>query len=320
MSVLVTGGAGYIGGHVVTRLRERGDDVVVVDDLSSGLLSRIGDATHVNIDLSNADAPDALGDVIEKYHVDAVIHFAAKKSVSESAEIPLFYFEQNIGGLLNLLAAVKGSTVSRFVFSSSAAVYGDARGLVREDDPTLPTSPYGDTKLMGETIVNRMSAASALKVASLRYFNVAGAASPQLADTSVANLVPMVFERIRAGQAPLIFGDDYDTVDGSCVRDYVHVIDLAEAHLAALDYLTNTEQASSVFNIGTGRGYSVKEVIAVVRATTGFDAECILAPRRAGDPAKIVADVTRAREVLNWEARLGLTDMISSAWTASQPS
>jgi len=317
VSVLVTGGAGYIGGHVVTRLRERGDDVVVVDNLSSGLLTRIGDVPNVNIDLSDPSSVGALRDVIEEYPVDSVIHFAAKKSVSESAEFPLFYFEQNIVGLMNLLAAVADTVVSRFVFSSSAAVYGDVRGLVLEDDSTTPTSPYGDTKLMGETILNRVSEASALKVASLRYFNVAGAASPALADTSVANLVPMVFERIRAGKPPFIFGDDYDTPDGSCVRDYVHVVDLAEAHLAALDYLTATEQASSVFNIGTGRGYSVKEVIDVVRATTGFAPEPIIAPRRAGDPAKIVADVTRAREVLKWQARLGLEEMVSSAWAAS---
>jgi UDP-glucose 4-epimerase len=317
MSVLVTGGAGYIGGHVVTRLRERGDAVVVVDNLSSGLLSRIGDVPHVDIDLSTSAAVTALRDVIRDYRVESVIHFAAKKSVSESAEIPLFYFEQNIVGLLNLLEALKDTAVSRFVFSSSAAVYGDARGLVPEDAPTRPTSPYGDTKLMGETILNRVSASSALKVASLRYFNVAGAASPALADTSVANLVPMVFERIRAGEPPFIFGDDYDTPDGTCVRDYVHVVDLAEAHLAALDYLAGTQQASSVFNIGTGRGYSVKEVIDVVRAKTGFDPGPIVAPRRAGDPAKIVADVTRARDVLKWEARLGLDEMVSSAWEAS---
>jgi UDP-glucose 4-epimerase len=317
MSVLVTGGAGYIGGHVVTRLRERGDAVVVVDNLSSGLLSRIGDVPHVNIDLSSSAAVTALRDVIRDYQVESVIHFAAKKSVSESAEIPLFYFEQNIVGLLNLLEALNDTAVSRFVFSSSAAVYGDARGLVLEDAPTTPTSPYGDTKLMGETILNRVSAASAMKVASLRYFNVAGAASPALADTSVANLVPMVFERIREGQPPFIFGDDYDTPDGTCVRDYVHVVDLAEAHLAALDYLAGTQQVSSVFNIGTGRGYSVKEVIDVVRAKTGFDPEPIVAPRRAGDPAKIVADVTRARDVLKWEARLGLDEMVSSAWEAS---
>ena len=316
MAVLVIGGAGYIGGHVVTRLRERGDDVVVVDNLSSGLLSRIGDVPFYNIDLSDPTSVAALRDVIREHNVESVIHFAGKKSVSESAEIPLYYFEQNIMGLLNLLKALHDSAVSRFVFSSSAAVYGDARGLVLEDSPTTPTSPYGDTKLMGETILNRVSATSALKVASLRYFNVAGAVSVALADTSVANLVPMVLERIRAGKPPFIFGDDYDTPDGTCVRDYVHVVDLAEAHLAALDYLARTTQANSTFNIGTGRGYSVKEVIDVVRAISGFAAGPIVAARRAGDPAKIVADVTRARDVLGWEARLGLTDMVSSAWAA----
>jgi UDP-glucose 4-epimerase len=317
VTVLVTGGAGYIGSHVVEQLLQRGDDVVIVDDLSTGQRRHVGKTPFYEIDLTSENSVERLQDVIARHSIDSVIHFAAKKSVSDSVARPLYYFQQNVGGLLRLLDAIASSNVSHFVFSSSAAVYGNAVGLVKESASTAPTNAYGDSKLMGEKILERVSATSNLRAVSLRYFNVAGAGSPDLADVSVSNLIPMVFERIRGGNRPFVFGDDYETPDGSCVRDFVHVVDLAQAHLAALDFLTSTGDANSIFNIGTGQGYSVKEIIDVIQRESGFTQGAEIAARRPGDPAQIVADVTRARDILKWEARLGVEDMVASAWRAT---
>lgn len=318
MSVIVTGGAGYIGSHVVAQLRERGEEVVVVDDLSSGLESRVADLQVHRIDLSLDSSVQELHELAVSTGAKSIIHFAAKKSAPESVTMPEYYFRQNVGSLLNVIAALHSTNVQSFVFSSSAAVYGDARGQVLESAPTVPMNPYGDTKLMGEQILNRESSLGAIKVANLRYFNVAGAGSQALADTSVSNLIPMVFGKIVQGQPPQIFGDDYETPDGSCIRDYIHVVDLAAAHISALDYLTTTSVEHSEFNIGTGSGYSVKEVLAVVKDVTGFEGQPEILPRRAGDPAQIVADVTRARKELGWKSKLTLEDMVRSALEASQ--
>ena len=318
MSVLVTGGAGYIGSHVVRLLQNRGEKVVVVDNLSNGVQQRIGDAALVQIDLASESATKTLVETMLEHKVTAVIHFAALKQVGESVARPEWYFQQNIGGLANLLTAMHESNVDRLVFSSSAATYGmpDVPS-VSEDIVCEPINPYGQTKLIGEWMVANAATAWGLRGANLRYFNVAGAGSPELADTAVANLVPIVFAAIRSGQSPKVFGTDYPTADGTCVRDYVHVTDLAEAHLSALDYLDREHRSHTTFNVGTGQGSSVFEVLEQIRQTTGIKFEADLQPRRPGDPPSLAADVTRIRETLGWSASRNLKDIIESAWAAT---
>jgi UDP-glucose-4-epimerase len=317
MTVLVVGGAGYIGAHVVRLLRERGDEVVVVDDLSTGAPERIGDATLVPLDIALPSAPGELERLMTERRVDAVIHFAARKRVDESVERPIWYTEQNVGGLANVLSAVQGAGVERVVFSSSAAVYGmPDTATVDEDTPCVPINPYGRTKLVGEWMVEDAARAWGLHTASLRYFNVAGAGWPDLGDPSVQNLVTIVFDRMSRGEQPVIFGDDYPTPDGTCIRDYVHVLDLAEAHIAALRHVAGSAAPHTAFNVGTGTGYSVREVVAQIAATTGRGLEPVIAPRRVGDPARVVADVTKIRDELGWSASRTLPQIVGSAWEA----
>lgn len=317
MTVLVTGGAGYIGSHVVRLLQNRGEQVVVVDNLSNGIESRIGDAELVEIDLAAESATGTLINVMKSHSVTSVIHFAARKQVGESVAKPEWYFQQNLGGLANLLTAMRESDVTRLVFSSSAATYGMPDvPAVDEDILCQPINPYGQTKLIGEWMVANAATAWGLRGANLRYFNVAGAGWPELADTAVANLVPIVFAALRAGQSPKVFGTDYATADGTCVRDYVHVLDLAEAHLSALEYLDRQDRPHSTFNVGTGTGSSVLEVLEQIRTTTGLSFEADLQPRRPGDPPFLAADVTRIRETLGWSASRNLKDIIDSAWAA----
>ncbi|MCI2237849.1 UDP-glucose 4-epimerase GalE [Paenibacillus sp. TRM 82003] len=319
MSVLVTGGAGFIGSHVVRLLQQRGDDVVVVDDLSNGRAERVGDSPLVRVDLAAEGAQEVLRAAFTEHSVDAVVHFAARKQVGESVERPARYWQQNVGGQANLLQAMQDAGVGRLVFSSSAATYGAPQvDVVREDGPAEPINPYGQTKLVGEWMNRAAGVAWGLRSANLRYFNVAGAGWPDLGDSVVMNLVPIVFTALDAGRAPVVFGDDYPTPDGSCVRDYVHVLDLAEAHLAALDHLAGDAagEAHDVFNVGTGTGASVFEVLRVVREVTGIDVEPEVRERRAGDPPQLVADVTRIREELGWTASKDLRDIVSSAWEA----
>ena len=317
MSVLVTGGAGYIGSHVVRLLQNRGEEVVVVDDFNTGLAERLGDATQIHLNLSSADAIETLGDVIREYGVTSVIHLAARKQVGQSVEQPEEYYLQNIGGMANLLSAMRQNGVTRLVFSSSAATYGMPDvPAVTEDLDCRPINPYGETKLVGEWLAADAARAWGLRHANLRYFNVAGAGWPDLADTAVLNLVPIVFAALREGRAPKVFGDDYATPDGSCVRDYVHVLDLAEAHLAALDYLDKDEREHSTFNVGTGTGSSVFEVIDEIRRVTGQNFDIDVTPRRAGDPPYLCADVSRIENTLGWKAKNGLAEIIESAWAA----
>ena len=319
MSVLVTGGAGYIGSHVVRLLQQRGEAVVVVDDLSNGDATRTGASPVVPVDLASDAAPEVLRATIAEHDVTAVVHFAARKQVGESVQRPAWYWKQNVGGMANLLQAMEDGGVRTLVFSSSAATYGaPSSALVREDGPAEPINPYGQTKLVGEWMARAAGRAWGLRSADLRYFNVAGAGWPDLGDSVVMNLVPIVFTALDEGRPPVVFGGDYPTPDGTAVRDYVHVLDLAEAHLAALDHLAAAEGPvePDVFNVGTGRGASVLEVLDTVRKVTGRDFEHEVRDRRAGDPPQLVADVSRIREVLGWTAGKDLHDTVASAWDA----
>ena len=317
MSVLVTGGKGYIGSHVARILSQAGTPVVVVDNLSTGLGSRVSGLPAVNLELSDAGSIAALEQIITEHKVTAVVHLAALKQVGESVEKPEEYFLKNLGGQANLLTAMKNTGVKKFVFSSSAASYGVPDvDLVSEDQTPEPINPYGQTKLIGEWMAQNAQTAWGLSHVSLRYFNVAGAGWPDLADTQKLNLIPIVFAALKAGTKPKVFGTDYPTPDGSCIRDYVHVMDLAKAHVAALDYLDQDNREFSVFNVGTGSGSSVLEVIAQIRKTTGIDFESELAPRRAGDPPRLIADVSRINKVMKWKSENSLVEIVESAWQA----
>ncbi|MET7755568.1 UDP-glucose 4-epimerase GalE [Streptomyces sp. NPDC005389] len=317
MTYLITGGAGYIGSHVVRAMTQAGERVVVLDDLSTGYESRVPEGVPLVVG-STLDR-EVLDRTIAEHGVTGVVHLAAKKQVGESVELPLHYYRENVIGLTVLLEAVAAAGVRNFLFSSSAAVYGMPDvDLVTEETPCLPLSPYGETKLAGEWLVRAAGAAHGISTACLRYFNVAGAATPELADTGVFNLVPMVFERLDAGEAPRIFGDDYATPDGTCIRDYIHVEDLADAHLVAARKLTEWAEAGEprdlTVNIGRGEGVSVTEMVELINEITGHTTEPLVTPRRPGDPARVVAAADRIHAELGWKARHDVRDMITSAW------
>lgn len=319
MTVLVTGGAGYIGSHVVRLLKNQNQTVIVVDDLSEGIRARIGDTQLVQLDLAEASSVSRLVEVMEANAVTSVVHLAARKKVGESVERPDWYHQQNVVGLENLLAAMKQASVKRIVFSSSAATYGVPKvSKVAEDYECKPINPYGQTKLDGEHLVQAAASNWGLREVNLRYFNVAGTGWPDLVDTQVANLVPIIFKSLADGKKPKVFGNDWPTADGTCVRDYVHVLDLAEAHLAALAYLENDVREHDVFNVGTGEGSSVLDVINEVAAVTGIAITPEMEPRRAGDPASLCADVSRIEKTLGWKATHNLHDIITSVWEAKQ--
>ncbi|MFJ3761132.1 UDP-glucose 4-epimerase GalE [Streptomyces sp. NPDC090080] len=313
MTWLITGGAGYIGAHVVRAMAEAGERTVVYDDLSAGIAARVPEDVPL-VTGSTLDG-EKLARVLAEHEVTGVVHLAAKKQVGESVERPLHYYRENVEGLRVLLQAVTEARVGSFVFSSSAAVYGmpDVK-LVTEETPCAPMSPYGETKLAGEWLVRATGRATGLSTASLRYFNVAGAARPELADTGVFNLVPMVFEKLTEGAPPRVFGDDYPTPDGTCVRDYIHVVDLAEAHVAAARALQAGPGRDLTLNIGSGEGVSVREMIDRINAVTGHDRPPTVTARRPGDPARVVASAERAAAELGWKARHDVQDMITSAW------
>lgn len=309
---LVTGGAGYIGAHVVRALIASGREAVVIDDLSSGSERKIPDGVRfVRGSIHDrATVLDALTGV------DGVVHLAAKKAAGESVHMPLHYFTENVGGMLSLLDAMNELRVTRLVYSSSAAVYGTPpSNPVVEDAPLMPESPYGETKLVGEMLAADCGIAHGLSWAALRYFNVAGAGADDLGDPSVNNLIPMVFRALQEGERPRVFGDDYPTPDGTCIRDYIHVADLAEAHVAAAAR-TESAQVADVLNVGRGVGSSVREVMAMVSSVIGRDVNAEVVGRRAGDPPATFADTTRIAEVLGWQATRDLEQMVSSAWSA----
>ncbi|PWI18041.1 UDP-glucose 4-epimerase GalE [Streptomyces sp. Act143] len=313
MTWLITGGAGYIGAHVVRALTEAGEHAVVYDDLSTGIAERVPDGVPLVVG-STLDA-ERVARALADHRISGVVHLAAKKQVGESVDRPLHYYRENVEGLRVLLEQVTAAGVPSFVFSSSAAVYGmpDVE-LVTEETPCVPMSPYGETKLAGEWLVRATGRATGLATASLRYFNVAGAAAPALADTGVFNLIPMVFEKLTENAPPRIFGDDYPTPDGTCVRDYIHVVDLAEAHVAAARALRSAPGRDLTLNIGRGEGVSVREMIDRINAVTGHDRPPTVTPRRPGDPARVVAAADRIATELGWKAKHDVQDMITSAW------
>lgn len=315
MTWLITGGAGYIGAHVARAMVEAGERVAVLDDLSSGVATRLPEECPLirGSVLDRAALDQAFGDL----DVTGVVHLAAKKQVGESVEKPLLYYRENLHGLTRLLEAAVDAQVASFVFSSSAAVYGMPDvDLVTEETPCLPINPYGETKLAGEWLVRATGAAYGISTACLRYFNVAGAAEPELADTGVYNIIPMMFDRLTRGESPRIFGADYDTPDGTCIRDYIHIEDLATAHLAAARRLAERPGAGDLtLNVGTGRGVSVREMADLIAAVTGYTEPApVVEPRRPGDPARVVASGERIAKELGWSPAHDVRAMVTSAW------
>jgi UDP-glucose 4-epimerase len=315
---LLTGGAGYIGPHIARSFLDSGRGVVVIDDLSNGFRENVPPGVAlIEANLRDGAAVEA---ALRDHEVGGVVHLAALKAVGESVEQPLRYYRENVDGMLTLLERMEAVGVHRMVFSSSAAVYGEvAVETVTEETRQQPASPYGETKLVGEWMMRALHAAGRLDAIALRYFNVAGAGAPELGDRGVSNLVPMVFRAIESGGRPEVFGGDWPTRDGSCIRDYIHVVDLAEAHLAAarrLEALAPGESLLRTYNVGTGTGTTVLEVIDAVARATGRAIDPRITDRRAGDPARVVADAGAARRDLGWSARFGIDDMVSSAWAS----
>ncbi|WP_042408628.1 UDP-glucose 4-epimerase GalE [Streptacidiphilus carbonis] len=318
MTWLITGGAGFIGAHVVRAMVEDGRGVVVLDDLSTGDPARLPDGVPL-VEGSTLDRA-LLDRVLKEHQVSGVLHIAAKKQVGESVEQPLRYYRENVEGLRVVLEAAAEAGVRRFLLSSSAAVYGMPDvDIVTEATPCAPMSPYGETKLIGEWLVRGVGRAHGMGTVALRYFNVAGAATAELGDPGVFNLVPMVFERIDEGLPPLVFGDDYPTPDGTCIRDYIHVADVATAHVAAVRRLeADPDGTELVLNIGRGAGVSVREMLAVIGRVTGRDTAAEVVSRRPGDPARVVASADLITRELGWTAEFSLEDMVSSAWAGWQ--
>ncbi|AGJ58640.1 UDP-glucose 4-epimerase GalE [[Kitasatospora] papulosa] len=314
MTWLITGGAGYIGAHVAKAMTGAGERVVVLDDMTTGIAGRL--PAEVTLVRGSASDRAVLDRVLAEHAVTGVVHLAAKKQVGESVEKPLLYYRENVTGLAVLLEAVVAAGVKRFLFSSSAAVYGVPDvDLITEETPCAPINPYGETKLAGEWLVRAAGRAHGISTACLRYFNVAGAAEPELADTGVFNVVPMFFDRLTRGEAPRIFGDGYPTPDGTCVRDYIHVADLAEAHLAVARHLDGTSEGGDLtVNIGRGEGVSVRRLAELVGEVTGLRTEPVVDPPRPGDAARAVASADRMAGQLGWTARRDMREMVESAW------
>lgn len=317
MSILVTGGAGYIGSHTVYKLIEQGEDVIVIDSLQTGYKKAI----HPNARFYEGDIRDEkfLNDVFSKENIDAVIHFAANSLVGESMSNPLKYYDNNVYGTKVLLKAMIDNGIKNIVFSSTAATYGEPEKLpILESDRTEPTNTYGETKLAMEKMFKWASQAHGIKYVSLRYFNACGAhESGKIGEAHVpeTHLIPLVLQVANNKRDHIsIFGNDYDTKDGTCVRDYIHVVDLAEAHILAVKYLLEGNE-SNIFNLGNGIGFTVNEVIEVARKVTGHSIPAIMSERRAGDPAQLVASSEKAKKVLGWNPTHNtLEEIISSAW------
>jgi len=317
MAVLVCGGAGYIGSHAVSELLDRNEEVVVVDNLQKGHLPAVLEGAK----FYNGDLRDEafLKSVFQENEIEAVIHFAADSLVGESVEKPLQYYENNVYGTMCLLKVMTEFDVKKIVFSSTAATYGEAENIpIVETDPTVPTNPYGETKLAVEKMLKWSEQAYGLKYVVLRYFNVAGAhMEGKLGEDHdpETHLIPIILQvALGDREKIMIFGDDYQTEDGTCIRDYIHVTDLADAHILAIEKLRR-ENTSATYNLGNGNGFSVKEVIETARKVTGHPIPAEVAPRRAGDPAVLIASSEKAINELGWKPKYAdLHTMIESAW------
>ncbi len=318
-NILVTGGAGYIGSHTVRHLVRQGYGVTVVDNLSRGHRHNV-DAERLRVvDLAETGG---LSLVFAEREFAAVIHFAAYIAVGESMRVPELYFANNVGGSLSLLTAMVRAGVKHLVFSSTAAVYGmPATVPIREDSPFVPVSAYGESKVMVEKLLRWFDEIHRLRSISLRYFNASGAdAESGLGEEHEpeTHLIPLLFRAVLTGEPATIFGEDYPTPDGTCIRDYIHVNDLAQAHILALESLLAGGR-SDAFNVGTGSGYSVREVVKAVEEVTGKKVPYVVGPRREGDPAELVADSTKLRRELKWTPReSALHDIVASAWNFEQ--
>ncbi|UOE75127.1 UDP-glucose 4-epimerase GalE [Parageobacillus thermoglucosidasius] len=314
--ILVCGGAGYIGSHAVHRLIEKGEKVIVVDNLQTGHR----EAVHPEAIFYQGDIRDRafLRDVFRKHEIDAVIHFAANSLVGESMQEPLKYYDNNVYGTQVLLEVMNESSVKQIVFSSTAAVYGEPKQIpIVETDPTMPTNTYGETKLAVEKMMKWVEQAYGIRYISLRYFNVAGAYGTLIGEDHdpETHLIPLIL-KVPLGQRDEIhiFGDDYDTHDGTCIRDYIHVLDLVDAHILAVEKLRSGAE-SNVYNLGNGNGFTVKEVIEAARKVTGHPIPARVMARRPGDPAKLVASAEKAKRELGWEPKYtSITDIVASAW------
>lgn len=318
MRILVTGGAGYIGSHMVKLLLDGGAEVTVLDDLSTGHADAVRGGTLVRGDIASPSTTELL----KKNRIEAVIHFAACSLVGESLADPLKYYARNVAGTVFLLQAMREASVTKLVFSSSAAVYGNPGRLpIDEDHPREPTNPYGSSKLAIERLLAECSAAYGLRAATLRYFNAAGAdADAGLGERHdpETHLIPLVLRAAAENGSVSVFGSDYPTRDGTCVRDYIHVVDLCDAHAHALDWLSDSGRYDC-FNLGNGEGFTVLEVIEAARRVTGRQIRIVSAGRRAGDPASLVADASKAKRVLGWKPRRAhIETIVGDAWRWEQ--
>ena len=314
--ILIVGGAGYIGSHINKELTKQGYKTVVFDNLSSGRKELVKWGEFFQGDLGNIEN---IREVFTKYPIEAVLHFAAFKAVGESVTNPQKYYKNNVANTLNLFQVMMENKVNKFIFSSSAAVFGNPQYIpIDEKHPQNPINPYGETKLMVEHIMRDYDTAYDFKYVALRYFNACGAdLDGELGEWqgTSANLIPLVLDAaIGAREDIKVFGTDYPTLDGTCIRDYIHVTDLAEAHVLALKYLMDINE-SNVFNLGNGKGFSVKEVVDMAKKVTGVDFKVTEVERRAGDPPELIADSKKAREILKWEPKyFDLETIVSSAW------
>ncbi|MEG2110037.1 MAG: UDP-glucose 4-epimerase GalE [Clostridium sp.] len=317
MSILVCGGAGYIGSHTVHELMKETEDIIIVDNLQTGHRAAVNkDAKFYEGDIRDKDF---LNKVFSENNIDSVIHFAANSLVGESMLNPIIYFDNNVYGMQVLLQTMVKHDVKNIVFSSTAAVYGEPKEVpITEESETNPTNPYGESKLMMEKMMKWFNLAYGINYVSLRYFNVAGAledgtlGEDHLTET---HLIPLVLRvPLNKRKSISVYGDDYETQDGTCIRDYIHVIDLADAHIKALNYLKSGNE-STIFNLGNGTGFSVKEIIEASKVVTNFNIPVVIDSRRAGDPASLIASSLKAKKLLKWTPKYtNIENIIKTAW------